>query len=88
MIVSVMIYRSKNRGQSNGYSIRLFSGPKEIAGYSAGGHPCDSQAPGESPFSTVRKWAISTAREMFAEHAGRQPTADEIEVETESSEGE
>jgi hypothetical protein len=84
MLVSVVIYRSTSRGMSQGYSITLFDGNAVIANYSAGGHPCDSQAPGESPFSTVRSWGISTAKEMFAEHAGRQPTANEIEIEIKS----
>lgn len=83
MLVSVVIHGSTKRGISAGYSIRLFDGD-EIASYSAGGHPCDSQAPGESPLPTVRSWAISTAKEMFVEHAGRQPRANEIEVEIET----
>jgi hypothetical protein len=73
---------------SQGYSVRICDGDNELAYYSAGGHPQDSQAPGESPFRTVRRWAVSTAKEMFAEHAGRQPKAIEIEVETESPDGE
>jgi len=84
MFVSVVIYRSKKRGQSSGYSIRLFDGQNEIASYSAGGHPLDSQEEGESSTRTVRKWAISTGKEMFIEHAGRQPTVNEIEVEVET----
>jgi hypothetical protein len=84
MLVSVVIHRSTNRGQSSGYSIRLFDGNKEVAFYSAGGHPADSQAPGESSIRTVRKWAMTTAKEMFAEHAGREPATEEIEVEIES----
>jgi len=84
MIVSVVIYRSKNRGQSSGYSICLLDGDAVIESYSAGGHPAESQSPGESPFATVRKWALSTAKEKFVEQAGREPTRNEIEVETES----
>lgn len=84
MFVSVVIYCSKKRSQSSGYSIRLFDGDAEIAYYSAGGHPCDSQAPGESPLSTVRKWARSSTNEMFAEYTGRLPKADEIEIKMES----
>jgi hypothetical protein len=81
MVVSVVIFRSSCRGMSSGYSITVFDAQDVIASYSAGGHPADSQAPGESPMSTVRRWAISTAKEMFAECAGREPTVQEIEVE-------
>jgi hypothetical protein len=88
MPVSIVIYRSTSRGMSQGYSIRLFDGNEEIASYSAGGHPCDSQAPGESPMRTVRRWALSTAKEMFVEHSGRLPAANEIEIEMESPDGE
>lgn len=84
MVASVVIYRSTKRGQSSGYSIRLFDGDAEIANYSAGGHPADTQAPGESSTRIVRKWAISTAKEMYTEHAGRLPTANEIEIEMQS----
>jgi hypothetical protein len=84
MVASVVMYRSTNKGMSSGYSIRLFDGQNEIASYSAGGHPADSQAPGESPMRTVRRWALSTAKEIFSEHAGRLPAVNEIEVETET----
>ena len=84
MFVSVVIYRSKKRGQSSGYSIRLVHGDTEIGYYTAGGHPLDSQEEGESPIQIVRRWAMSTAKEMFAEQAGREPKANEIEIETET----
>lgn len=84
MIASVVIYRSNRRGMSQGYSVTVFDAQDVIASYSAGGHPADSQAPGESPLPTVRRWAISTAKEVFQEHAGRRPTANEMEVEIET----
>jgi hypothetical protein len=84
MLVSVVVHGSTKRGMGAGYSIRLFDGTKEVAFYSAGGHPADSQAPGESSIRTVRKWAMSTAKEMFEEHVGREPATEEIEVEIES----
>ena len=84
MFVSIVIYRSKKRGQSSGYSVRLFDGQNEMAYYSAGGHPLDSQEVGESSIRIVRQWAISTAKELFEEHAGRKPASNEIEIELES----
>ena len=81
---AVVIYRSTNCGMSPGYSVRICNGDAVIASYSAGGHPADSQAPGESPIRTVRQWAISSATEMFQHAAGRMPAANEVEVEIES----
>lgn len=88
MFVSVTIYRSRKHGLSVGYSVNVFDGENEVQRYAAGGHPCDSQADGESPTRIVRKWALSTAKELFAEHAGRKPKANEIEIDLESPEGE
>lgn len=84
MLVSITIHLSTKKKLSSGYTVSLFDGPNEVTTYWAGGHPADSQAPGESPTRTVRQWALSTAREIFAEHAGRLPKANEIEVELES----
>jgi hypothetical protein len=69
---------------SRGYSIDLYDDDAVVESYRAGGHPRDSQEEGESPLSTVRQWAISTAKEMFTEYAGRLPETTEIEVEIKS----
>ncbi len=76
----ITIYETA-KGISSGYHLLILHAGKTLEDYSAGGHPLESQAPGESSTSTVKAWALSTAKDLFYEHFGREPTRHEIEVE-------
>ena len=81
------IVRDVGSKTSDGYEIRVFDDKDvRVDTYSAGGNPQDSQQPGKEELGIVRRWARSTAREMFEERFGRPPRRGEVEVVTEKLE--
>lgn len=73
-------------GMSSGYTVLVYNAdgsPRKE--YSAGGNPSGSQEPGISPVSTVRKWALRTAVDMYQEEFGRRPKPGEMEIEVEKA---
>jgi hypothetical protein len=84
MYASITIYRAKEKRHSpaTGYEVYIFNDAgKCVEEYTGGANPYCSGSPGEALYSTVKKWAVRTAKEIFAEHFGRKPKKDEIEIE-------
>lgn len=73
-------------GMSSGYNVLVFNADGSVRkDYSAGGNPSGSQEPGISPASTVRKWAVRTAVDMYQEEFGRRPKPNEMEIEVDKA---